>query len=111
MKKKCILDIDTGKREETVVRLTCDGKIFEKRKNGEKGSSQQVLPLIESLVREAECAIGDISAIHVYTGPGSYTGLRVGVAIATMLGAMLDVPVNGSKKLTPPITYEKDPWV
>lgn len=110
MKKTCTLEIDTGKREETKVRLTVDGKVFEKHATMSHGSSQQVLPLIESLLDEAHITMSDITDIIVHTGPGSYTGLRVGVAIASMLGNLLHVPVNGSLDALPHITYEKDPW-
>lgn len=40
----------------------------------------------------------DITAIEVNTGPGSFTGTRVGVAIANALGFALNIPVNGSPR-------------
>lgn len=39
-----------------------------------------------------------ITAIEVNTGPGSFTGTRVGVAVANALGFALDIPVNGSPR-------------
>ena len=42
-----------------------------------------------------ERKIKDISEIEVNTGPGSFTGLRVGVSIANALGWALGIPVNG----------------
>ena len=44
----------------------------------------------------------DITEIEVHTGPGSFTGLRVGIAVATTLGKLLNIPVNG--QIDPNIT-------
>jgi len=38
--------------------------------------------------------IKDIKEIKINSGPGSFTGLRVGVTVANMLGFLLDIPVN-----------------
>ncbi len=71
--------------------------------------AQEALPLIEELLSRSKHTLDDITAIQVNTGPGSYTGLRVGVAIANMLGALLGVPINGlpvGQTVSP--TYEGD---
>lgn len=105
------LEIDTSKRDQSTVRLSCAGKVYEKKSSQIKGSSQQVLPLIEMILKDAHCTLDDIKDIHVHTGPGSYTGLRVGIAIASALGLLLQKNVNGSPDELPEIQYEKDPWV
>ena len=46
----------------------------------------------------------DLDGIEVETGPGSFTGLRVGVSVANALGFELDIPVNG-KKLETDLIY------
>lgn len=40
--------------------------------------------------------LSDITEIQVKTGPGSFTGLRVGVSVAKTLGKLLHIPVNGT---------------
>lgn len=110
MKKQFVLEIDTSRREETLVRLAKAGKVYEKRMSLPFGSSQQVLPLIESVLKEAKGRVVDISEIRVHTGPGSYTGLRVGVAVASVIGELARAKVNGSADVLPKITYDKDPW-
>ncbi len=42
--------------------------------------SQIILPLVENLLKDAEISLADIDAFAVATGPGSYTGLRIGVS-------------------------------
>ncbi len=93
--KHIILAIDTSDSETTHVALSFDGKRFEKTSQSKILKSQTVLPLIEELLRDAHVSLSDISEITFHTGPGSFTGLRVGAAIANALGLLLDVPVNG----------------
>lgn len=44
--------------------------------------SETVLPAIDRLVRSAGCSPGDIEAVVVGAGPGSFTGVRIGAALA-----------------------------
>jgi tRNA threonylcarbamoyladenosine biosynthesis protein TsaB len=96
---KGTLYIDTSAVDTTVVRVMCDGKSFEKSRQSRILKSQTVLPLIEELLAEHHMTLTDITAITVATGPGSFTGLRVGATIANTLGTLLDIPVNGKKAL------------
>lgn len=54
---------------------------------------QDLLKEIDACVREAEWTKSDIELVAVSVGPGSYTGLRVGVAAAKGLAYALDIPV------------------
>jgi tRNA threonylcarbamoyladenosine biosynthesis protein TsaB len=62
-------------------------------------AAQHVLVLVDELLAERVTALGDVGAIAVGTGPGSYTGLRVGIAAARSLGFALGVPVCGVSTL------------
>ena len=107
----CELFIDTSKTNETLVTLVCDGERYEKREARSFHTSQEVLPMIEILLREHARALSDVTAITVVRGPGSYTGLRVGIAIASTLSMLLHVPINGQAPGTPIAPqYENDPW-
>ncbi|MFN7926374.1 MAG: tRNA (adenosine(37)-N6)-threonylcarbamoyltransferase complex dimerization subunit type 1 TsaB [Blastocatellia bacterium] len=57
--------------------------------------SQRLFPLIESTLREHHLAITDIDLFAVNTGPGSFTGLRVGLAAVRGIAATLGKPVLG----------------
>lgn len=89
------LIIDTSGREETVVGLKTKGKTdFLK---GRRVSSQILLPLIAKILKSHHLKPFDLTGIEVKIGPGSFTGLRVGVAVANTLGSFLAIPINGKK--------------
>ncbi len=98
------LFIDTSNREKIIVGL--DGKKFESL--AKEKASQRLLPFIDEVLASQGQALQNITEIEVNTGPGSFTGLRVGVSVANTLGWVLGVPVNGkdiSKKGSIDINY------
>lgn len=97
-----ILKIDSTNREKIIVTLGNE-KIIEEQKLG----SQILLPLIVKILKKQKAAFADISEIKVNTGPGSFTGTRVGVTIANALGFALGIPVNGEKGKISIARYEK----
>ena len=58
-------------------------------------ASQNVLLAIEKLLKKRGVKLSDLTEIRVKTGPGSFTGLKIGVTIANALGYLLGIPVNG----------------
>lgn len=101
-KDEVILHIDTTGIREARVRLMAHGKQYSKDVASEKLRSQAVLPIIEELLILAGVSLTTITDITVATGPGSFTGLRVGLSIANMLATLLDVPINGKRTLATP---------
>lgn len=98
------LCVDTSEIYTAKVAVEIDGKRFEKTSESRIMKSQMVLPLIETLLSEHNLKLSDITEIVVATGPGSFTGLRVGATVANALGYLLNIPVNGKKALVIP-TY------
>lgn len=98
-----ILYIDTSDNTKTIVGLGDDR--LEKATGFDK--SQQVLSLINEILKNNKKTLKDITEIQVEIGPGSFTGLRVGVAVANTLAWTLKIPVNGKGMVEPKYDFEK----
>jgi tRNA threonylcarbamoyladenosine biosynthesis protein TsaB len=61
--------------------------------------SHELLPRIEALLQAEGAAIEEITALAVGIGPGSFTGLRVGMSVAKGLALALDRPIVGIPSL------------
>ena len=90
------LIIDTTNNKSTSIRLQTSTKIDEIIEDS-LPKSQSTLKIIDKILKKNNLKPTDIEEIEVNTGPGSFTGTRVGVAIANALGFGLDIKVNGSK--------------
>ncbi len=59
----------------------------------DQGSVRTLAPAIEKLLQAAECLPADLSSLSVTAGPGSFTGLRVGLTTAKLLAWTAHIPV------------------
>ena len=92
--KKVVLSIDTSERTKAVMSLEVEGKTETIGVDTPLGSGTAVLTALESLLTKHKLTVRDVTGLRVATGPGSYTGLRVGAAIANSLAWILKIPVN-----------------
>jgi len=98
---KTILIIDTSDSNETVVGLKINSQEHFLKGRSKILKAQNVLLLIEKILEKHKLKPSNLTAIKVNTGPGSFTGLRVGVAVANTLAWSLKIPVNGKKLVEP----------
>lgn len=61
----------------------------------QRGQSERLMPTILDVVAEAGITIQDLNLIVVNVGPGSFTGVRVGIATARGIALGLNIPVQG----------------
>lgn len=99
-----ILHINTKDQKIISVSLKRDGKVVKSLSQENEYGSQVLLPLITKLLDREKMIFKDLDGIEVETGPGSFTGLRVGISVANTLGFSLGILVNG-KKLETELLY------
>ncbi|KZN47621.1 tRNA (adenosine(37)-N6)-threonylcarbamoyltransferase complex dimerization subunit type 1 TsaB [Pseudoalteromonas luteoviolacea] len=61
--------------------------------------SQKILPLVESLLAKANCTLKDLDGIVYGRGPGSFTGVRIGVSVAQGLAYSANLKLCGVSTL------------
>ena len=71
-------------------RVVSEAVAADARRHGEL-----LAPMIAKVLADAGASRVDLTAVAVGVGPGPYTGLRVGVVTARVLGAVLGIPVHG----------------
>lgn len=96
-----IIYIDTTSTEYIEAALEIDGVMKNIRQKSERDKAQVLLGMIDDLLNESDIKIQEINKIAVNRGPGSYTGIRVGLTIANTLGTLLNIPVNDKKAGVP----------
>lgn len=92
-----ILFIDTSSSKEASVTLREDRGAFCVTSDATKLKSQVLLLLIDKVLEDNEISLRDLTGIEVNLGPGSFTGLRVGVSVGNTLAFALKIPINGNK--------------
>ena len=89
-----ILAIDTSNLTLGVA-LVKDGKVIaEHISHLKKNHSVRAMPAIDELLKECGLEPNDLTQIAVAKGPGSYTGVRIGVTIAKTLAWSLNIPIK-----------------
>ena len=94
-----ILGIDTSTMAANVAVLEDDKLICEYTINTKKTHSQKLMPMIENMLKLSDLEIKDIDAIAICVGPGSFTGLRIGMATAKAMAHVNNIPLIGVNSL------------
>lgn len=94
------LKIDTSNSEQIKISLDRDEIIADSREK----RSQKLLSLLEEELSKKHIDINAISEVEINTGPGSFTGLRVGAAVANAIAWVKQIKINDKDSLVEP-TY------
>jgi tRNA threonylcarbamoyladenosine biosynthesis protein TsaB len=91
-----ILVLDTATRTPLIGLARPDGSLVGQRQwQSHHRHGEELLQRIDELLAEAGVARGDLSGVVVGTGPGSFTGLRIGLATAKTIAYSLGIPLVG----------------
>ena len=76
--------------------VVADGRVLaHEHRTMQRGHAEALAPMVETLMRHAGLGFDAIDRVAVTTGPGTFTGQRVGIAFARALGVALKRPVVG----------------
>ena len=90
-----ILAFDTATPAVTVAVHDGSGVVAHESAVDARRHGELLAPSIARVLAKASAQPGDLTAVAVGTGPGPYTGLRVGLVTARVLGTALCIPVDG----------------
>lgn len=93
---KPILAIETTTRTGSVAVLRNDQaglQLFDGAMTQQTGHAETVLPLIDSVIRQAGIERGDIGLVAFGQGPGAFTGIRLGCSVAQGIALAFGLPV------------------
>ena len=94
-----ILFIDT---HDSLITIALKNKkdLFVKTQESEYSHSVFTMPMIESIFKENNLDVHDLKKIIVINGPGSFTGIRIGLSIAKTMAYALKIDINTISSLT-----------
>ena len=95
MSPPLILSVETATLSGTVAVLRGDQVLGVIRGDPQVSHSNTLLGDVDKLLTQTQIALPDIDLLAVATGPGSFTGLRIGIATIKALAATLDRPTAG----------------
>ena len=94
-----LLSIDTATEACSVALSGTGDTILERYQIKPRGHSNLVLTMTEDVLLEAGISRHDLDGIAFDSGPGSFTGIRIGLGVAQGLALALDLPLLGVSSL------------
>jgi tRNA threonylcarbamoyl adenosine modification protein YeaZ len=94
-----LLAIDTAAPRLQLALLRDNDRVETLVEDMATGQAERLFPALAELLERAGTAYPDLTRIAVTTGPGSFTGLRIGLSAARGLGLALNIPVLGIPSL------------
>ena len=97
-----ILTIRTDKPESEIGLYDNKKQLFYEKWQAHRQLAETIHTKIQEIVSSQKLSLQDVQGIVIYKGPGSFTGLRIGVSVANALAYGLNAPIVGS---------EGDEWI
>lgn len=94
-----ILTIDTSSKNAVVAITENEEKIIELNNTEEKTHSQKLMPMIDEAFQKSNLSLDKIELIVCCLGPGSFTGVRIGIATVKAFADSKNIPVIGVNSL------------
>lgn len=94
-----ILGIDTSSKRCTVCILEDNNMIIELHSDDEKTHSQTLMPLIDEMFKKTDLSLKDIYMLACCVGPGSFTGVRIGISTAKAFADVYNFKTFGVSSL------------
>ncbi|MDD5005284.1 MAG: tRNA (adenosine(37)-N6)-threonylcarbamoyltransferase complex dimerization subunit type 1 TsaB [Candidatus Omnitrophica bacterium] len=93
-----ILSIDTTNRDINIA-LSYNGKVFSIEKGVQTNDYESIVSLIRTILKKSKLNIKQIDYFGVCTGPGSFTGIRIGLSAVKALAYSMKKPLIGYNSL------------
>ncbi|ENY71611.1 tRNA (adenosine(37)-N6)-threonylcarbamoyltransferase complex dimerization subunit type 1 TsaB [Aeromonas diversa] len=93
-----ILAVDTA-TEACSAALLMGEQVFARYEEAPRDHTRKILPMVQSLLDEAGITLADLDAIAFGRGPGSFTGVRIGIGVAQGLALGAEKPLIGVSTL------------
>lgn len=94
-----VLAIDTSNKTLSVAIVKDEGMIVEQTVPDTLQHSVKLMPAIQEVLQESQVSMQELTGVIVAKGPGSYTGLRIGVTVAKTLAKTLHIPLKAVSSL------------
>lgn len=87
-----LLALDTS-TESCSAAISINGVLYQQQQMTQRGHSTLILGMLDQLFKQADASIADIDALAFGRGPGSFTGVRIGVGVAQGIAFARELPV------------------
>jgi tRNA threonylcarbamoyladenosine biosynthesis protein TsaB len=88
-----VLYLDTSESEAVLAIYDDTKRLVEERWRADRELSKTLSPKYAELLEKSQITSDDLTGICVFVGPGSFTGLRIGISFANGLAFSLEIPI------------------